>query len=63
MPGSGHSYHRDDGLKDFGGGLCILPKSGRKEVDLAYVMKPSGLQQGRHVAASAPVVVENRVIW
>lgn len=22
MPGSGHSYHRDDGLKGFGGGLC-----------------------------------------
>lgn len=42
---------------------AVLPKSGKKEADLAYVMKPSGLQQGRHVAASAPVVVENRVTW
>lgn len=26
VPGNGYSYHRADGLKDFGGGMCaILP--------------------------------------
>lgn len=46
MAGSGHSYHKADGLQDFGGGVGpFCHKSTGKQLDHARVIEPHGFQQ------------------